>query len=133
MRNFFTLIPVALLAIASLCAQSADDLAKFQPMMKAGAKANGGVRSAIMGKDVAAAAKAATDMSASFDSMTAYWKEKGRDDAAKFSADASAAAKAVAAATTTEDQQEAFGKARATCGGCHAIYRDGQKDAFKPM
>lgn len=117
-----------LLAVSAL---SADDLADYQKMMKAGAAASNAVRKAITEKDAATAAAKAKEMAAAFDGMAAFWKAKGKDDAVKFSETASAAAKAAAAAKTPEEMQSALMPAGATCRGCHTVYREGDK--FKGM
>lgn len=108
-----------------------DDLAKYQPLMKSAAGAQGAVRKAITAGDVAEASANAKEMSAAFDQIAAFFKDKGKDDAVTFATAASAVGKAIAEATTKEDQQAAVAKLGANCQGCHKVYRDGEK--FKGM
>ena len=104
-----------------------DDLATYQPIMKATAGANGAMRKAAGAGEVADAAAKAKEMSAGFDKIAAFFKEKGKDDAVGFAMAASAVGKAVAEATTKEDQAAAIAKLGMNCQGCHKVYRDGEK------
>ena len=108
-----------------------DDLAKYQPIMKAAAGANGAMRKAVGTGDTAAAAAKAKEMSEAFDKIALFFKEKGKDDAVKFAEGASTVGKAVAAATSADDQKAAVAKLGANCQGCHTLSRDGEK--FKGM
>ena len=125
MRLAIVFVTVFAFSLAGLMAQ--DELTQFQTWMKAGA---GGQRAAMKGvqaKDVAATAAAAKDSVAAFESIAAFFKTKGKDDAVKFAEGARDAAKAAAEATTPEDQQAALMKMGPNCQGCHAVYRDMNK------
>ena len=124
MRIATVLISALALGAFGLFAQ--DELATYQTSMRAAA-ANGAMRGALTANDTAAVSAKAKDMSAAFDTIAAFWKAKGKDDAVKFAEAASAAGKAAAAATTIDDQKAAMGKAGASCLACHALYRDGNK------
>ncbi len=121
-----TLISALTFGAFGLFAQ--DELATYQTLMKAAAAAaNGAMRGALTANDTATASAQAKDMSAAFDTIAAFWKAKGKDDAVKFAQAASAAGRAAAAATTLDDQRAAMGRAGASCLACHSLYRDGNK------
>jgi cytochrome c556 len=125
MRKATILIPALAFGAFGLFAQ--DELATYQTSMRAAAAANGAMRDALTANDTATGSAKAKDMSAAFDTIAAFWKAKGKDDAVKFADAASAAGKAAAAATTIDDQKAAMGKVGASCLACHALYRDGNK------
>src|SRR5215472_18765301 len=125
MRKATILISALAFGAFGLFAQ--DELATYQTSMKAAAAANSAMRGALTANDTATVSAKAKDMSAAFDTIAAFWKAKGKDDAVKFAEAASAAGKAAAAATTIDDQKAAMGKAGASCLACHALYRDGNK------
>jgi hypothetical protein len=119
-------ILISALAFGAFGLFAQDELATYQTSMRAAAAAaNGAMRDALTAKDTATASAKAKAMSAAFDTIAAFWKAKGKDDAVKFAEAASAAGKAAAAATTIDDQKAAMGKAGANCLACHALYRDG--------
>ena len=125
MRKAAILLSALAFVACGLFAQ--DELATYQTSMKAAAAANGAMRGALTANDTATGSAKAKEMSAAFDTIAAFWKAKGKDDAVKFAEAASAAGKAAAAATTIDDQKAAMGKAGASCLACHALYRDGNK------
>ena len=126
MRKATILISALAFGAFGLFAQ--DELVTYQTSMRAAAAAaNGAMRDALTANDTATGAAKAKDMSAAFDTIAAFWKAKGKDDAVKFAEAASAAGRAAAAATTIDDQKAAMGKAGANCLACHALYRDGNK------
>ena len=126
MRKAAILISALAFGAFGLFAQ--DELATYQTSMRAAAgAANGAMRDALTANDTATVSAKAKDMSAAFDTIAAFWKAKGKDDAVKFAEAASAAGRAAAAATTLADQQAAMGKAGGSCLACHALYRDGNK------
>jgi cytochrome c556 len=125
MRKAAILISALAFGAFGLFAQ--DELATYQTSMRAAAAANGAMRDALTANDTATGSAKAKAMSAAFDTIAAFWKAKGKDDAVKFAEAASAAGKAAAAATTIDDQKAAMGKAGASCLACHALYRDGNK------
>ena len=129
MRLATILVTVFAFCLAGLMAQ--DELAQYQAWMKTAAGSQKTAMSSVKTKDVAAAASAAKDEAAAFDSIATFWKSKGKDDAVAFATSARDNAKAAAAATTPEDQQAALAKVSPNCQGCHAVYRDGMK--FKGM
>ena len=120
-------ILISALAFGAVGLFAQDELATYQASMRAAAAANGAMRDALTANDTATGSAKAKDMSAAFDTIAAFWKAKGKDDAVKFAEAASAAGKAAAAATTIDDQKAAMGKAGASCLACHALYRDGNK------
>ena len=117
-------ILISILAFSAFGLLAQDDLAKFQPLMKTAAGANGAARGAA---DQAALSAKAKEMAEAFDGIAAFFKDKGKDDAVKFAMAAGDAAKAAAAAGTLEEGKAALGKLGPNCQGCHAIYRDGSK------
>lgn len=121
------LIVISLFAscTAGLIAQSAD-LAQYQPLMKAGAGANGALRAAVTAKDAAAIKEQSAKAAEAFDGISKFWAAKQKADAVKFAEDARDAAKAVGTASDDAAQQAALGKLGATCMGCHAVYRNGR-------
>ncbi|MGD1069784.1 MAG: hypothetical protein ABSB15_06560 [Bryobacteraceae bacterium] len=119
---------ILIFGAAALSAQ--DDVAQFQPLMRAAVQASGALRAAITAKDTAAGATAANNEAAAFDKIAAFFEAKHVDDAVKFARGASDAAKAVAAATTSDDQQAAAAKINPNCGGCHAAHRAGSNGSF---
>ena len=126
MRKAAILISALSFGAFGLFAQ--DELATYQTLMRAAAAAaNDAMRGALTANDTATVSAKAKDMSAAFDTIAAFWKAKGKDDAVKFAEAASAAGKAAAAANTIDDQKAAMGKAGASCLACHALYRDGNK------
>jgi len=129
MRIAAIFVTVFAFCLAGLMAQ--DELAQYQTWMKAADGANRTARKSVQAKDVAAAAAAAKDEAAAFESMAGFFKAKGKDDGVKFAENARDAAKAASEATTPEDQQAALMKIGPNCQGCHAIYRDMNK--FKGM
>ena len=121
-------ILISALAVGAFALFAQDELATYQRSMRAAAAAaNGAMHDALTANDTATVSAKAKDMSAAFDTIAAFWKAKGKDDAVKFAEAASAAGKAAAAATTIDDQKAAMGKAGANCLACHALYRDGNK------
>jgi cytochrome c556 len=124
---FKATILISALAFSAFGLFAQDELATYQASMKAAAGANGAIRSALNANDTATVSAKAKDMSAAFDTIAAFWKAKGKDDAVKFAEAASAVGKATAAATTIDDQKAAMGKLGPNCQGCHALYRDGNK------
>ena len=125
MRKATILISALAFGAFGLFAQ--DELATYQTSMRAAAAANGAMRDALTANDTATVSAKAKDMSAAFDTIAAFWRAKGKDDAVKFAEAASAAGKAAAAATTIDDQKAAMGQAGGSCLACHALYRDGNK------
>jgi len=127
MRMRKATILVFTLALSSFGLFAQDDVSKFQPLMKTAAGAAGAMRKAVTDGDTAAAAAKGKEMSAAFDQIAAFFKEKGKDDGVKFAMGASAVGKAVAESSDKDAQTAAVGKLGANCGGCHGVYRDGQK------
>jgi cytochrome c556 len=128
MRLASLFVFVFALAGTGLIAQ--DDLAQYQPHMKAAAAASGALTKAITDKDAAAVKANVDTMVSNFDWIATFWQGKGKDDAVKFAKAASDAAKAVGAASP-DDMAAAAAKIRPNCGGCHAVYRAGS--AFKGL
>ena len=121
-------IILSILAFGAFGLLAQDDLATFQPIMKAAAAANGAARGAM---DQAALSAKAKEAAENFDKIAAWFKEKGKDDAVKFATAASEAFKTAGSAATLEEGKAALGKVGPNCQGCHAVYRDGSK--FKGM
>jgi mono/diheme cytochrome c family protein len=120
----------SILVFGAVALSAQDDLAQFQPMMKAAIAAGGQMRAAFTASDTAAAATAAKNEAAAFDQMVAFWQAKHADDAVKFAESARDAAKAVAAATSIADMQAAARAINPNCGGCHAAHRSGMPGSF---
>jgi len=129
MRLTTIFIIVSALFVGGLLAQ--DDLAQYQPHMKAAAAASGALRQAAAAKDAAAMTTNAGNMVTEFTWIGTFFQGKGKDDGVKFAANAKAAAQAVVDAKTPDDMAAAAMKINPTCGACHMVYRAGQ--AFKGM
>jgi cytochrome c556 len=68
----------------------------------------------------------AEKISAAYENMVGFWKQRNADDAVKLSEDGKAAAVQLAAAAKAENVEEAgaaFGKVGGTCMPCHAAHR----------
>lgn len=116
-------------AVVALLAQDAE----YQGWMKTVAGANGKLGKGIAAKDASAAAEATT-LESTFKQVEAFWQKRNAADAVAFAKQAhtaaAAAGKAIAAMNWDEaaTQQKNIG---ATCAGCHAAHREGEKGNFK--
>jgi cytochrome c556 len=129
MRLTTIFVIVSALFVGGLLAQ--DDLAQYQPHMKAVQAASGALRQAAAAKDAAAMTTNAGNMVTEFTWIGTFFQGKGKDDGVKFAAASKAAAQAVVDAKTPDDMAAAAAKINPTCGACHMVYRAGQ--AFKGM
>jgi cytochrome c556 len=124
---------VLVLAVIALGATGlfADNHEEFEKSMKAAGATFGPLNKSIAAgafDDVAAGAK---KMEAVFATSEKFWTERGTADAIQWSKDGGAAAKALSAAAAAKDAdaaKAAFGKAAATCKGCHAAHREKLED-----
>ncbi|MDE3195500.1 MAG: cytochrome c [Acidobacteriota bacterium] len=129
MRLTAIFVIVSAFSLVGLMAQ--DDLAQFQPLMKAAAGGQRAAMQAVQGGDAAAAKAGAKDAAENLDKIAAFFKAKGKDDAVKFAEEARDAAKAASEAGSVEDIQANLRKMGPNCQGCHAQYRMG--NAFKNL
>jgi mono/diheme cytochrome c family protein len=124
-----TLLLISVISVFAGLSIAQDDAA-YSAAMKSVNASNRPLRTAIMGKDVAAASAEATKMVAAFDTVLAYWKAKNVDDAIKFATTAHDAAKTIADAKDADAQAAAMTTLSGTCGGCHMAHRAGSGGAF---
>lgn len=114
------------LLLALSVAMFGQDVAEYQPLMKAGASANGMMQKAIEA-DLAAAATHAAEVQSSFGKIEQFWAKHNVADAQEFSQNIVKAAAAVEAAAKAGNKEEAMAAAKqvgANCGGCHKTHRD---------
>jgi mono/diheme cytochrome c family protein len=124
-----TLLFISVISVFAGLSLAQDDAA-YSAAMKAVNASNRPLRTAITGKDVAAASAEATKMVASFDTVLAYWKAKNVDDAIKLATTAHDAAKTIADAKDADAQAAALATLSGTCGACHMAHRAGSGGAF---
>ncbi len=132
MKRTLLLISVVTVFAALLGAQ--DDAAYVAAMKVVAASANGRMaplRTAVMNKDVAAAAAEATKVAGGFDTIVAYWTAKKVDDATKLATTARDAAKAIASAKDADAQAASLMTLNGTCGMCHMAHRGGAPPNFE--
>jgi mono/diheme cytochrome c family protein len=118
-------------AAASAAFLSAQDDAAYTTAMKAVNASNRPLRMAVMGKDVAAASTEAGKIATAFETILAYWKAKGADDAIKLATTAHDAAKTIADAKDADAQAAALTTLSGTCNQCHMAHRGGTPPAFQ--
>ena len=104
---------------------SAQDEAKYSEWMKATPPQIGAIKSAITAKDDAKVKEEADKLAGIYEQVAGFWKEKGKDDAAKLADATRDAAKAVSAASGAEAQTAALAQVQQTCRPCHSVYREG--------
>jgi cytochrome c556 len=121
---------IVICALAGTVAFGQDEMAQYQPLMKAVGPSFGPLRMAVMAKDTAGAAAAATKLEATFDQVLAFWQKKGAADAVGFATNARDAAKAIAGSTNADDQAASLTKLQQQCGGCHMAHRAGAAPSF---
>lgn len=107
---------------AVVCAQ--DD-SKYAEWMKATPQEVGAIKNAIAAKDDATVKAEADKLAGIYEQVASFWKEKGKEDAAKLADATRDAAKAVAAANGAEAQTAALQQVQQTCRPCHSVYREG--------
>jgi hypothetical protein len=121
---------LASFAFFALLAQDAD----YQGWMKSVAGSNGKMNKGIAAKDAAAAAEAA-NLETVFKQVEAFWTKKGgAADAVGFAKQAHMAAAAAGKAINAGNWEQAAAEGKnvgATCGGCHAAHRGGEKGNFQ--
>jgi hypothetical protein len=119
----------ASVAFFALLAQSDSD---YQGWMKQVVASNGSLTKGIAAKDAGAAAEAIT-LESVFKQVESFWSKKGASDAVAFAKQAHMAAAAAGKAINAGDFDKAAAEGKnitATCGGCHAAHRGGEKGAF---
>jgi cytochrome c556 len=121
---------IVICALASTVAFGQDEMAQYQPLMKAVVASFGPLRMAVMAKDTAGAAAAATKLEGTFDQVLAFWQKKGASDAVEFATNARDAAKAIAGSTDAAAQAASMMKLQQQCGGCHMAHRMGAAPNF---
>jgi hypothetical protein len=119
-------LPASALLLALSVAGFAQDVAEYQPLMKAGASANGMLQKAV-GADLNAAATNAAEVKAAFQKIEQFWAKHKVADAQEFAQNVQKAADDVAAAAKAGNQEQAMAAAKqigANCQGCHKVHRD---------
>src|SRR5690242_15138466 len=124
-----TLILITAIAIFGALASAQDDAA-YSDAMKTVGGANGPLRTAVQGKDVAAAATEAGKIATAFDTVLSYWTAKKADDAIKFATTARDAAKTIASAKDADAQAAALQTLGGTCMQCHMAHRGGGRGSY---
>jgi hypothetical protein len=104
---------------------SAQDEAKYSEWMKSTPQEIGAIKGAIAAKDDAKVKAEADKLAGIYEQVAGFWKEKGKDDAAKLADATRDAAKAVSAASGEEAQTAALQQVQQTCRPCHTVYREG--------
>jgi hypothetical protein len=120
---------IASVAFFALLAQSDSD---YQGWMKQVVASNGKLAKGIAAKDANAAAEATT-LESVFKQVELFWSKKNASDAVEFAKQAHTAAAAAGKAINAGDFDKVAAEGKniaATCGGCHAADRGGEKGAF---
>jgi hypothetical protein len=120
---------LASVAVLALLAQNDSD---YQGWMKQIVASNGKLTKGIAAKDASSAAEA-TMLESVFKQVESFWSKKGASDAVAFAKQAHMAAAAAGKAINEGDFDKAAAEGKniaATCGGCHAAHRGGEKGAF---
>lgn len=123
-------IKVCLIAYAVLLSASAavfaDDVSdEYRKLMQPAAAANMALQK-VADTDLAASAKAASDMQAAFAKVEEFWTKRGTADAIGFAKSVQAVAKEVHDAAAAGDQaatSAAAKKVAANCASCHMAHR----------
>jgi mono/diheme cytochrome c family protein len=124
-----TLLLISVISVFAGLSIAQDDAA-YTTAMKAVNASNMPLRTAVTAKDTAAASAEAAKMVTAFDTILAYWKAKGTDDAVKFATTARDSAKTIADAKDADAQATALTTLSGTCMGCHGAHRGGGRGAF---
>jgi hypothetical protein len=106
---------------------------EYQGWMKSVAGSNGKLQKGIAAKDAGAAAEA-TNLETVFKQVESFWQKRGAADAVGFAKQAHEAAGAAAKAISAGDWDKAAAEGKsigATCQGCHAAHRGGEKGNFQ--
>lgn len=117
---------VALLALVSGFAVTAQDDLKFEEWMKSVGSSNGALRKMEKktGPEVAANAE---KIAAAYDNMIGFWRQRNAEDAVKLSEEGKVFAAELASAAHAGDEAkaaEAFKKVGGTCKPCHDAHRE---------
>ncbi|HWD97851.1 MAG TPA: hypothetical protein VG345_02390 [Bryobacteraceae bacterium] len=104
---------------------SAQDEAKYSEWMKSTPQEIGAIKSAIAARDDSKVKAESDKLAGIYEQVASFWKEKGKDDAAKLADATRDAAKAVSAASGEEAQTAALQQVQQTCKPCHSVYREG--------
>ena len=122
-----------LISVISLFAglMIAQDDAAYKTAMKGVNSSRMPLRTAIMNKDVAAAAAEGKKMEDNFQVILDYWTAKKTDDAIKFATTARDAAKAIADAKDADAQSAASMQLNGVCNQCHMVHRGGMPPNFE--
>lgn len=105
--------------------------ADFATMMKAVGAANGGIRTAMQGQDMAALATNAKKMADLMKQNQTFWTEQKNQEAADWAKGALDHATQLAAAAEAKDANGTAEHAKAlggTCAQCHTKYREKAAD-----
>jgi uncharacterized protein with von Willebrand factor type A (vWA) domain len=124
--NLKMCLRVSALVSAVIVIGLAQTVADYQPLMKAGASANGALRKTLE-SDLAGAADQAAQVKAAFAKIEQFWAKHKVEDAQKWARSVMEGADAVAAAAKAGNKEAAMAAAKgigANCQGCHTAHRD---------
>jgi mono/diheme cytochrome c family protein len=110
----------------------AQDVAEYQPLMKAGASANGMMQKSIEA-DLNAAASQAAQVQSAFGKIAQFWAQHNVADAQEAAQKIVTAAGEVEAAAKAGNKDGAMAAAKqigANCGSCHMAHRERTADGF---
>ena len=125
-KNLLTFLALFAFSCAALRAADAMDEKQFQKQMKQVGKVSKDFKGNFESKNAAAIEKDATAAAEAYKAMTAFWKARKTDDAAKWSDQSSAAASATAAAAKAGDWDKvkaSWGAVNRNCRECHDAHR----------
>lgn len=123
----FLLVFAALALSAGVWAQAADSgLKEYKSMMKAAAKADDQLKSALDEENVTAVRTAAEGLSLSMSEMATFWTARGASDATEWATRIQRASDEIAAKAEAADFAAAragLGEIRTSCDSCHKTHR----------
>jgi hypothetical protein len=119
------LLGVGALLLALPATGFGQDVGEYQPLMKAGATANGKLQKGIEA-DLAGAAASAAEVKSAFQKIEQFWAKHSIADAQEFAKNIQKAADEVQAAAKAGHKEHAMAAAKqigANCQGCHQAHR----------
>jgi hypothetical protein len=124
--NIKSLVCASGLLLALSVAGLGQDVAEYQPLMKAGASANGMLQKAAEA-DLAAVASSAAEVQGAFQKIEQFWAKHKVADAQQFAQNVQKAAGEAEAAAKAGNKEQAVAAAKqigANCQGCHQAHRE---------
>ena len=129
MKTRFLMCASTLLLVLSVVAFG-QDVAEYQPLMKAAASANGMLQKNVQG-DLAAAVSNAAEVKSAFQKIEQFWAKHKVADAQEFAKNAQQAADEAQMAAKAGNKEGAMAAAKkigASCQGCHQAHREKAAD-----